>query len=84
MISDGLGKSVHYHVRSAAEQRSIFESVGLPPVIVEVLLGLDDLTREELIAKPNSVTTSLTGKAARTVSAWIEEHISAIAVRAAA
>jgi NAD(P)H dehydrogenase (quinone) len=41
--SDGLGTSGEDHDRTESEQRAVLESVGVPALLVDVLLGLDNL-----------------------------------------
>jgi uncharacterized protein YbjT (DUF2867 family) len=74
LISDALGKPVQYTNRSADEQRAVYKSVGVPPLLIDVLLGLDDLTRENLFATPTATVEQLTGRAPRSVADWIEEN----------
>jgi uncharacterized protein YbjT (DUF2867 family) len=85
LIAARIGRPVDYQDRTAAEQRVIYASLGLPPIDVDVLLGFDDLTREGVFAKPTSQVFDLSGKAARSVSAWIDENVDKFArsVRAA-
>jgi NAD(P)H dehydrogenase (quinone) len=79
-VSNGLGKTVAYVGRSVDEQRSVLQSVGLPPVIVEVLLGLDALSRDGIFVEPNSTVFELTGNAPRSVATRIDEHIARFAL----
>jgi hypothetical protein len=41
----------------------VLESVGVPALMVDVLLGLDDLTRGNIFAKPSTTVQDLTGRA---------------------
>jgi uncharacterized protein YbjT (DUF2867 family) len=84
LLSEGLGKSVEYLNRSAAEQRAVYRSVGLPSLTIEVLLGLDDLTREGVFAVPTPTVLALTGETPRSVADWIEEHIASFTLAIAA
>lgn len=74
-ISDGIGSTVEYHDRIEAEQRAVLESVGVPALLVDVLLGLDALTASNIFAEPTSTVADLTGVPARSVAAWVDEHI---------
>lgn len=69
-LSAGLG-TVEYHDRTRAEQRAVLESAGLPPLRVEVLLGLDDLTRDNVFAEPSPTTRELTGRDPRGPQAYV-------------
>jgi hypothetical protein len=55
---------VEYHDRTPAEQRAVLESVGLLVLLVDVLLGLDDLTWDNLFAEPSRTVLNLTGSPA--------------------
>jgi NAD(P)H dehydrogenase (quinone) len=74
LISAAIRSPVDYQDRGEAEQRTVLKSVGVPELLIDVLIGLDDLTRDNLFAQPNSTVTDLTGRPARSVQAWIEEH----------
>lgn len=76
-ISEVLGTTVEYHDRTREQQRGVLESAGVPALLVEVLLGLDDLTRSGIFAEPSPTVADLTGRAPRSVQAWVREHAAA-------
>jgi NAD(P)H dehydrogenase (quinone) len=82
-ISAVLGTRVEYHARTEAAQRAVLESAGLPGLLVDVLIGVDDITRDNVYAVPSSTVFDLTGHAPRSVKDWVHEHISLFAAPAA-
>ena len=74
-ISQGKGQKVGYQNFSAEQQRGILQSAGLPQVIVDVVLRLDDMTRDNLFAEPLDTVFELTKKRATSPQAWVKEHI---------
>jgi NAD(P)H dehydrogenase (quinone) len=75
-ISAALGIRVEYHARAEAEQRAALQSAGLPGLLIDVLLGVDDITRDNLYAVPSPTVFDLTGRPPRSVKAWVDEHVS--------
>ena len=82
-ISEALGNHVEYHARTEAQQRAVLESAGLPGLLVDVLIGVDDITRDNVYATPSPTVFDLTGHEPRSVKDWVREHISLFAVPAA-
>ena len=82
-ISAAVGTRVEYHARTEAEQRAVLESAGLPGLLVDVLLGVDDVTRDNVYAVPSATVFDLTGHAPRSVKDWVDEHVSLFAAPAA-
>jgi uncharacterized protein YbjT (DUF2867 family) len=82
-ISAALGTQVEYHARTDAQQRAVLESAGLPGLLVDVLIGVDDITRDDVYAVPSPTVFDLTGHAPRSVKDWVHEHISLFAGPAA-
>jgi hypothetical protein len=60
-ISAALGMAVEYHHRTEAQQRAALRSAGLPGLLVDVLLGVDTLTRDDVFAVPSPTVFDLTG-----------------------
>jgi NAD(P)H dehydrogenase (quinone) len=73
-ISAATGSAVEYHHRTEEEQRAVLASVGVPPLSIDVLLFLDDVVRSGESAAPSATTFVLTGKAPRSVEAWVMEN----------
>jgi uncharacterized protein YbjT (DUF2867 family) len=82
-ISAALGTRVEYHARTQAQQRGVLQSAGLPELLVDIFLGLDALTRENVYAVPSPTVSDLTGHPPRSVKDWVNEHISLFATSAA-
>jgi NAD(P)H dehydrogenase (quinone) len=82
-ISAGLGTHVEYHARTEAQQRTLLESTGLSALMVDVLVGVDDITRDNVYAVPTPTVYDLTGHAPRSVKDWVHEHISLFGAPAA-
>jgi NAD(P)H dehydrogenase (quinone) len=74
LLAASLGEPVRYIRRSADEQRALYLASGFPPLMVEVLLGLDDLTRGNAYAEPTGDVLALTGRAPRSVAAFVRER----------
>jgi uncharacterized protein YbjT (DUF2867 family) len=81
-LSAALGTRVEYHHRTDAQQRAVLQSAGLPGLMVDVLLGVDTLTRDNVFAVPSPTVFELTGRAPRSVKDWVGEHISLFAAPA--
>ncbi len=82
-LSAALGAVVEYHARTEARQRAVLESAGLPGLLVDVLLAVDAITRDNLYAVPSPTVFDLTGHAPRSVKDWVDEHVSLFATPAA-
>jgi uncharacterized protein YbjT (DUF2867 family) len=82
-ISAALGTRVEYHARTEAQQRAVLESAGLPGLLVDVLIGVDAITRDNVYAVPSPTVFDLTGHAPLSVKEWVDEHSSLFAAPAA-
>ena len=78
-LSAALGTVVEYHARTEAQQRAVLESAGLPGLLVDVLLEVDDITRDNVYAAPSPTVFDLTGDAPLSVNDWVDEHVSLFA-----
>ncbi len=70
-----LGKTITYHHRTPEEQREVLINSGANDLVADVLLGIDRLFRESVLAETTSTFKDLTGKAPRSVAAWLSENI---------
>lgn len=70
-----LGHPVTYVDRSPAEQREALLSAGLSPLVVDLLVGLDEMFRESTIAETTSTVEELTGKAPRSLTEWLTDNL---------
>ena len=74
-LSALLGVTVKYQERSIAEQAARLSADGLPPVTVDVLLGVDESIRDGWHAEPTELVADITGTSARPVDDWLREHV---------
>ncbi|MEN3283299.1 MAG: hypothetical protein V7607_4439 [Solirubrobacteraceae bacterium] len=79
LLARALTRTVRYADRTRDQQRAVLESLGLPALRVEVLLGLDDLFRGGVYAQPTSTVEDVTGHAPRPVDEYVGEHLAAFA-----
>jgi NAD(P)H dehydrogenase (quinone) len=71
-----LGHPVVYHHRSPEEARAALLAGGLAPLIADLLVGLDQMFRESVLAETTSTVEELTGKKPRSLRDWLAENIS--------
>lgn len=76
-LSRLLGKTITYQHRTAEEQRDVLIGSGASDLVAGLLLGIDRLFRESVLAETTATFADLTGKAPRSVPAWLSENISA-------
>lgn len=76
-VSRLLGRKVTYLQRTLAEQRALVAAASLPPFVVDLIVGLDQVFRDSAIGETTSTFKELTGKAPRSLTAWLTEHIAA-------
>jgi len=74
-LSRLLGHPVTYVDRSPAEQREALLGGGLSPLVADVLVGLDQMFRESVIAETTSTVEELTGKAPRSLTEWLTDNL---------
>ena len=70
-----LRQPVTYVDRSPAEQREALLGAGLSPPVADVLVGLDQMFRESVIAETTSTVEELTGKAPRSLTEWLTDNL---------
>jgi uncharacterized protein YbjT (DUF2867 family) len=75
-LSGLLGRVVTYRHRSHAEQREKLLGSGLNEFVADLLLGLDRLFYESVLAETTSTVRKLTGHAPRPVTDWLSDNIS--------
>jgi hypothetical protein len=64
-----------YVDRSPAEQRAALLGAGLSPLVADLLVGLDQMFRESVIAEATSTVEELTGRAPRSLTEWLTENL---------
>jgi NAD(P)H dehydrogenase (quinone) len=74
-LSTLLGHPVVYHHRSPEEARAALLAGGLTPLIADLLVGLDQMFRESVLAETTSTVEELTGKKPRSLRDWLTENI---------
>lgn len=70
-----LGHPVTYVDRSPAEQQEALLRAGLSPLVADLLVGLDQMFRESVIAETTSTVEELTGKAPRSLTEWLTDNL---------
>lgn len=71
-----LGKTIVYQHRPPENHREVLIDSGGRELTADVLLGIDQLFRGSVLAETTNTETDLTGKALRSVSAWLRARIS--------
>jgi len=74
-LSTLLEVTVEYHERTIAKQNAHLTADGLPPLTVDVLLAVDQSTRDGWYAEPTRTVADITGTAPRPVDQWLKDHI---------
>jgi uncharacterized protein YbjT (DUF2867 family) len=75
-LSGLLGRAVAYQHRSPVEQREKLLASGLNEFAADLLLGLDRIFHESVLAETTSTVHELTGHAPRPVTDWLSDNIS--------
>ena len=75
-LSGLLGRVVTYQHRIPAEQRAKLLASGLTEFVADLLLGLDRLFHESVLAETTSTVRALTGHAPRPITDWLSDNIS--------
>ncbi len=65
LLAAATGTPVRFHERTDDQSRSLLAGMGLSPFRIEVLLGLDEMTRSGLLAALSPDTEAITGRAPR-------------------
>lgn len=74
-----LGRAVTYQHRSAADHRQLLIESGVKEMVADLLLGLDLIFREGILAETTTTVSDLLGRPARSVSAWLSENLDGFA-----
>jgi NAD(P)H dehydrogenase (quinone) len=74
LFSAALGRAVRFHQRGEDENRAFLSAFGLPAARVDVLLALDQLTRDNLYATVSPDTETILGRPARPARLFISEN----------
>ena len=76
-LSGLLGRQVIYNPCSAGERLSALLAGGKPPLVADLLVGLDQVFRESVLAETTLTVQELTGEPPRPLAAWLAENASA-------
>jgi uncharacterized protein YbjT (DUF2867 family) len=75
VLSGLLGREVEYRHRSASEHRKILIAAGVTDMVADLLLGLDRLFLDSVLAETTNTVFDLTGQRPRPVSGWLRENL---------
>lgn len=81
MLSRLAGHAVTYRHRPPAEHRKRLIASGLSEMVADLLLGLDRIFRESVLAETTNTVTNLTGREPRSVEDWLSDNIAAFRKR---
>lgn len=73
-LSRLLGRPVSYARRTRDEHRAILVASGLTEMVADLLLGLDRIFREGVLAETTATVTDLTGRKPRSVADWLLQN----------
>ncbi|SDA35969.1 NAD(P)H-binding protein [Sphingomonas sp. NFR15] len=73
-LSHLLDRAVTYQHRSVADHRRLLVDTGASEMVADLLLGLDRIFREGILAETTTTVDDLLGRPARSASDWLEEH----------
>lgn len=76
-LSELLGRRVSYEHRTLAEHRAVLIGSGVSEMVADLLLGLDRVFRESVLAETTRTVASLTGREPRSIVDWLKDHLAA-------
>jgi uncharacterized protein YbjT (DUF2867 family) len=74
-LSRLLGETVLYQHRTHDEHRGVLIASGVSEMVADLLLGLDGMFRESVLAETTSTFSELTGQTPRSVAGWLSDNI---------
>jgi NAD(P)H dehydrogenase (quinone) len=74
-LSRLLGRTIGYQHRTAADHRRMLIASGATEMVADLLLGLDRIIRESVLAETTNTVTELTGNKARSVESWLSDNL---------
>jgi len=75
-LSRLLGRPVEYRHRSIAEHRQALIGSGVSEMLADLILGLDRLFKESVMAESTATFSELTGQNPRSVADWLTDNLS--------
>ncbi|CAO3427531.1 SDR family oxidoreductase [Azospirillum endophyticum] len=75
MLSRLAGHAVTYRHRTATEQREVLIASGVGEMVADLLLGLDGIFRDSVLAETTNTVRELTGREPRSVEGWLSDNI---------
>jgi NAD(P)H dehydrogenase (quinone) len=73
-LSNLLGHRVVYHDRAPEDHRAALLADGTTPFVVDLLVGLDQMFRESVLAETTATVEALTGEPPRSLPEWLGEN----------
>ncbi|RYH40186.1 MAG: NAD-dependent epimerase/dehydratase family protein [Alcaligenaceae bacterium] len=80
-LSRLLGRAVAYRHRTPLEQRDVLISAGTSSTVADLLLGLDLMFEQSVLAETTNTFTDLCGRSPRSVEDWLRDNIGVFASR---
>jgi uncharacterized protein YbjT (DUF2867 family) len=74
-LSRLLGRPVAYRHRTPVEQRDVLISAGTSTSVADLLLGLDLMFEQSVLAETTQTFTDLCGRSPRSVEDWLRDNI---------
>jgi NAD(P)H dehydrogenase (quinone) len=74
-LSRLLGRTVVYRRRTVAEAKAALTRAGASDMVVGLLLGIEQIVREGVLAETTNTVLELTGVPARPITAWLKDNI---------
>lgn len=75
VLTNLLGKNVHYQRRSKTEQEQLLVKAGINEFVRGLLLGLDQTMANSVLGETTSTIRDLTGKEPRALEVWLKENL---------
>lgn len=74
-LSRLISRPVTYQPRTEQEHRAVLIASGVSEMVADLLLGLDRIFRDGVLAETTNTVTDLTGKKPRSVFEWLTDHL---------
>ncbi len=77
VLSRLVGHTVTYRHRTPAEHREVLIASGVSEMVADLLLGLDRIFGESVLAETTNTYKDLTGQEPRSAAGWLSDNIAA-------